>query len=144
MGLPTSMLDPSKACRTAIYTWAGRYDEDFCRFVTFTGALLGVTGCPHPYFTRDSVYFFATSPMSIRWNYWIVVETGKARRLVTSQFKHDPMEPGPHTTITARVNNIIESAGPKGHIFNLGHGCTPETPISGVQAVVDAVHRWSW
>ena len=32
--------------------------------------------------------------------------------------------------ITARVNSIIESAGPKGHVFNLGHGCTPETPVS--------------
>ena len=50
----------------------------------------------------------------------------------------------PTKTITARVNSIIESAGPKGHVFNLGHGCTPETPVSGVQAVVDAVRSWTW
>ena len=38
------------------------------------------------------------------------------------------------------------SAAPKavaGHIFNLGHGILPETPVDHVRAMVDAVHELS-
>jgi len=35
------------------------------------------------------------------------------------------------------------AAGRNGHIFNLGHGITPETPVDNVKAVVDYVHEKS-
>jgi uroporphyrinogen decarboxylase len=38
---------------------------------------------------------------------------------------------------------LIEAAGRPGHIFNLGHGILPETPVETVQAVVDFVHERS-
>jgi uroporphyrinogen decarboxylase len=39
---------------------------------------------------------------------------------------------------------VLESAGGKpGHIFNLGHGILPETPVGNVEAVIDFVHRTS-
>lgn len=41
----------------------------------------------------------------------------------------------------ARV--LREAAGRRGHVFNLGHGILPETPVETVQAVVDFVHRTS-
>lgn len=31
---------------------------------------------------------------------------------------------------------------PHGYIFNLGHGCTPQTPVENVQLVVDLVHKF--
>ncbi len=31
----------------------------------------------------------------------------------------------------------------RGHIFNLGHGIIPETPVDGVKALVEAVHEYS-
>ena len=50
----------------------------------------------------------------------------------------------PPEVIREKVHQIIRDAGPTGHIFNLGHGCTPQTPISGVQAAIDAVLEWDW
>ncbi len=46
--------------------------------------------------------------------------------------------------IEAHVRNILESAGNRpGHIFNLGHGVLPETPLENVIFMVETVHRLS-
>ncbi|HKC63839.1 MAG TPA: uroporphyrinogen decarboxylase [Pyrinomonadaceae bacterium] len=46
--------------------------------------------------------------------------------------------------IRAQAKRILESAGGRaGHIFNLGHGILPETPVDNVIALVEAVHEMS-
>jgi len=46
--------------------------------------------------------------------------------------------------IRRRARAILERAGGRpGHIFNLGHGILPETPVDHVRALVDAVHEMS-
>jgi len=46
--------------------------------------------------------------------------------------------------IRARARAILDKAGGRpGHIFNLGHGILPETPVDHVIALVDAVHEMS-
>ena len=36
---------------------------------------------------------------------------------------------------------LDQAAGRPGHIFNLGHGILPETPVENVRCVVDRVHE---
>lgn len=38
---------------------------------------------------------------------------------------------------------LSQVGGRSGHVFNLGHGILPETPVATVEAVVDFVHRTS-
>jgi uroporphyrinogen decarboxylase len=46
--------------------------------------------------------------------------------------------------LRAQAKSILEqAAGRPGHIFNLGHGILPETPVENVIALVDAVHEMS-
>ena len=42
------------------------------------------------------------------------------------------------------AQRVLDAAGGRpGHIFNLGHGITPETPVDNVKAVTDHVHEAS-
>jgi len=44
--------------------------------------------------------------------------------------------------IRAQAHHILERAGGRlGHVFNLGHGILPETPVDNVIALVEAVHE---
>jgi len=46
--------------------------------------------------------------------------------------------------LRARAKHILDQAGERpGHIFNLGHGILPETPVDNVIALVDMVHEMS-
>ena len=48
------------------------------------------------------------------------------------------------TEIEKRVKDILKRAdGRPGHIFNLGHGILPQTPVDNVIALVEMVHNFS-
>jgi uroporphyrinogen decarboxylase len=49
----------------------------------------------------------------------------------------------PRPEIRRRAEDLLARVGDRpGHIFNLGHGILPNTPLDGVLELVDAVHSW--
>jgi len=49
----------------------------------------------------------------------------------------------PEHVIRERVRRILTLAGGRpGHVFNLGHGVTPSTPIDSVSVVLDTLRSW--
>jgi uroporphyrinogen decarboxylase len=50
---------------------------------------------------------------------------------------------GDRETIRKRAEEILRQAGGRpGHIFNLGHGVLPPTPVDNVKFLIDLVHEW--
>lgn len=50
----------------------------------------------------------------------------------------------PPAVIEQKVAEVLNSAaGRPGHIFNLGHGILPTTPVESARTMIDAVHRLS-
>jgi uroporphyrinogen decarboxylase len=46
---------------------------------------------------------------------------------------------GPTDRIVQQATEVIRQGGRRGHIFNLGHGIYPETPLESVEALVRVV-----
>ncbi|MBO9343391.1 MAG: uroporphyrinogen decarboxylase, partial [Roseiflexus sp.] len=46
--------------------------------------------------------------------------------------------------VRRRAADILDrAAGRPGHIFNLGHGIVPETPVDTVRRLAEFVHEYS-
>ena len=51
----------------------------------------------------------------------------------------------PLSIVKKRAADILDRAGGRpGHIFNLGHGILPSTPVDTVKALADYVHDHTW
>jgi uroporphyrinogen decarboxylase len=48
----------------------------------------------------------------------------------------------PKEVLLDRIDRVLQkAAGRAGHIFNLGHGILPVTPVENVELLVDRVHQ---
>lgn len=74
------------------------------------------------------------------------ISLGGARRRLDRpwalQGNLDPAELlGPPRRVAQRVRELIDEAGARGLIVNVGQGLTPDIPVEGVEAFVKAVHE---
>jgi uroporphyrinogen decarboxylase len=50
---------------------------------------------------------------------------------------------GPPDLVRERARDVLRRAGGRpGHIFNLGHGVLPDSPLDNLRLLVDTVHEW--
>ena len=149
-----AQIDAGAAAVQLFDTWAGALaPDDYRRFALPAAqrALSRVKGAPTLYFTRDASPFLpwmrevGADAYGLDWR----ADMAHARAIlgpdVPVQGNLDPQAlQAPPALIAEKVRAIIAAAGPRGHVFNLGHGLVPTSPIAGVQAAIDAVRSWSW
>ena len=50
---------------------------------------------------------------------------------------------GPPNVVREQTRDVLQRAGGRpGHIFNLGHGILPQTPLDNVMHMIDSVREW--
>jgi uroporphyrinogen decarboxylase len=143
-----SQIDAGAAGVQIFDTWAGILSVDDYRTFALPAvqrALARVKGAPRIHFTRDTMPFLhlaketGADVIGLDWR----ADVTWARKVLGDTPIQGNLDPialyGPADTITRKVHAICDAAGPVGHVFNLGHGITPKTPIAGVEAMVAAV-----
>jgi len=129
--------------------------EDYRQYVlprtTELVKALQQTGAPVIYFGTDSATLLAsmeeTGADVIGLDWRIPLDEGWNRlgANVAVQGNLDPVLLfADWKTVQARAEEILRRAGGKpGHIFNLGHGILPETPVENVKALAQFVQQHS-
>ena len=76
------------------------------------------------------------------------VEIGQARQRLGDRPVQGNLDPsylfGDPSFVRERTRELIEAAGPRGHILNLGHGVDKDTPVESVEAFVETAKGFSW
>ena len=76
------------------------------------------------------------------------VEIGQARERLGDRPVQGNLDPsylfGDPSFVRERTRELIEAAGPRGHILNLGHGVDKATPVESVEAFVETAKGFSW
>jgi uroporphyrinogen decarboxylase len=137
-------------------SWVGCLSvEDYRRYVLphVTGMikLLRETGAPIIYFGTDSATLLPamkeTGADVIGLDWRIPLDEGWSRldHATAVQGNLDPVLLfAEWNELKSRAQNILEKAAARpGHIFNLGHGILPETPVENVKALAHFVQEYS-
>lgn len=137
-------------------TWGGilgqeEFEEFSLRYIQQALSLLKRKGAPAIVFCKDcghsleKIADLGAEVVSLDWT----VDIGKAREMVGSyvalQGNLDPtMLFSPPDRIERGVQAVLEKFGKgNGHIFNVGHGILPDTPVENVKTLVNAVKKMS-
>jgi len=107
-------------------------------FGTNTATLLEAMATPGAEATRpDVVGVDWRIPLDVAWE-----------RIGRDRAVQGNLEPaallGPPATVVERTEAVLRAAGGRpGHIFNLGHGVLPDSPLDNLKLMVDTVHAYS-
>jgi uroporphyrinogen decarboxylase len=135
-------------------SWVGALDEaDYREFVlphvrAVFEALRG-TGVPVIHFGTGTGHLLAAQReaggdvIGLDWRLPLDEGWRRAGDGVAVQGNLDPaLLLGPRARLIDRVDDVLRRAGGRaGHVFNLGHGVLPTTPVENVRAVVERVHE---
>ena len=138
-------------------SWVGALSPaDFARFVApYTKQLIDAarkTGVPVIYFSTgtgtmlDQVSALGSDVVSIDWRIGLDKAWGQLALNQAIQGNLDPvlLLKAPWPEVKAAADQILQQAnGRPGHIFNLGHGILPGTPVETVRRLADYVHEAS-
>jgi uroporphyrinogen decarboxylase len=129
-------------------TWAGELNRsDFEEFAlpytqkifeavgTRVPRVLYINGCSA---ILESMARSGADVLSIDWRISMAEARRRVGDRVALQGNLDPcVLLGPKERITAKSREILEQAGPLGHILNLGHGILPPTPVENARAFIE-------
>jgi uroporphyrinogen decarboxylase len=133
-------------------TWGGVLSyEDYVPFsLEYTRGIVRELNVPTILFTKGGnpwlpeMMASGVSAVGLDWT----SDAGAARKLaagrVALQGNLDPVALfAPENAVRAAARRVLDAFGPApGHIFNLGHGILPTTPIPAVAALVDEVRAY--
>ena len=129
-------------------TWAGELNRsDYEEFaLPYTRKIFDVIGSRVPRILYvngcasilESMVTSGADVVSVDWRISIAEARRHTGQRVVLQGNLDPcVLLGPKERILARTKEILEQAGPGGHILNLGHGILPQTPVENARCFID-------
>ena len=102
--------------------------------------VLYVNGCAT---ILDSMAASGAEVVSVDWRIPIAEARARVNGRVALQGNLDPcVLLGPAANIRAKAEQILRDAGPGRHIFNLGHGILPMTPVENARVLIDFVKAY--
>ena len=136
-------------------SWVGALTRDDyeTRVAPHTRAIfdaLAPTGVPRIHFGTDTAHLLESIQhagpdiVSLDWRVPLDVGWDRVGHERGIQGNLDPaVLLGPADLVRERTNDVLRRAGGRpGHIFNLGHGVLPESPVENLQLLVETVHSW--
>ena len=134
-------------------TWGGTLaHDDYETFsLAYVKPILSSLGVPTIFFTKGGnpwlreMMASGASAIALDW----ASDARAARKIaagrVALQGNLDPAALfAPEESLRAAARDVLDAFGPEpGHIFNLGHGVLPKTPVDAVAALVDEVRAYS-
>jgi len=80
--------------------------------------------------------------LSVDWRTTLAEVQERTRGATALQGNLDPMVLYSKPEVIEReVGHVLADAPAQGHVFNLGHGVLPDTPVDAVLHLVETVHR---
>jgi uroporphyrinogen decarboxylase len=136
-------------------SWAGALavDDYEARVLPHTRAIfeaLSSSGVPRIHFGTDTAGMLesiaSTGPDIVSLDWRVPLDAGW-KRVGHDRGIQGNLDPavllGPAELVRERARDILRRAGGRpGHIFNLGHGVLPSTPLENLQVLVETVHEW--
>ncbi|MHC4837382.1 MAG: uroporphyrinogen decarboxylase [Planctomycetota bacterium] len=132
-------------------TWAGLLDEHTYRRHALPAVQRIFAGLgnrvPRLYLVKDGAHLLdsmaecGADALSLDWR----MPLDRARERLGSMPVQGNLDPGAllgsPEEVRAAVQRVLEAnAGRPGHVFNLGHGLLPQTPLESLQVMKDTVH----